>query len=293
MNLIVLMRSAGRTRHIDLARPRAIAAIALAFCLTLIGVFWAGLQAGSSGSVRWLMDDSAATVRSRVQDSVDALALRIGGLDAQVLRLNALGKRLTDLANIRSSEFDFDKDPPQGGPESDKAGRGVTLDELGGAMGRVERLIDFRNAQLHALQGVMLRRQITDDMRPTGRPVGEGYMSSRFGERMDPFNGEEAFHKGVDFAAPTGTDVIAVAAGVVTFAGRREGYGELVEVQHGDGLVTRYGHNSQVLVSVGEIVQRGQALAKVGSTGRSTGPHVHFEVLRNGSAINPASFVGN
>jgi murein DD-endopeptidase MepM/ murein hydrolase activator NlpD len=160
-------------------------------------------------------------------------------------------------------------------------------------MGRVERTIDFRGAQLHALQGVMLRRQITDDMRPNGRPVNEGYMSSRFGERMDPFNGEEAFHKGVDFAAPAGSDVIAVAAGVVTWAGPREGYGQLVEIQHGDGLVTRYGHNSQVLVSTGEVVQRGQALAKVGSTGRSTGPHVHFEVLRNGGAINPESFVGN
>jgi murein DD-endopeptidase MepM/ murein hydrolase activator NlpD len=160
-------------------------------------------------------------------------------------------------------------------------------------MGRVERSIDFRGAQLNALQGVMRRRQITDDMRPTGRPVSEGYLSSRYGERMDPFNGEEAFHKGLDFAAPEGSDVLAVAAGVVTFAGRRDGYGELVEVQHGGGLVTRYGHNSQLLVNVGEVVQRGQALGKVGSTGRSTGPHVHFEVLRNGLAINPGSFVGN
>jgi murein DD-endopeptidase MepM/ murein hydrolase activator NlpD len=293
MNLIVLMQSAGKTRHIDLARPWVLSGLGACLALVLAGGFWAGLYLGNSTSVRWLGTDTTTEIRSHMQDRVDALALRIGGLDAQVLRLNALGKRLTDMANIRSSEFDFDKDPPQGGPENAATGRGVTLDELGGAMGRVERIIDFRNAQLHALQDVILRRQIIDDMRPNGRPVGEGYMSSRFGERMDPFNGEEAFHKGVDFAAPAGSDVIAVAAGVVTYSGLREGYGELVEVQNGGGLVTRYGHNSQLLVSVGEVVQRGQALAKVGSTGRSTGPHVHFEVLRNGSPINPDSFLGN
>jgi murein DD-endopeptidase MepM/ murein hydrolase activator NlpD len=293
MNLIVLMRLAGKTRHVDLARPWVLSAAGAVLALLMASVFWAGLHVGATTTVRWLTPDSVTDVRARQQDRVDALALRIGTLDAQLLRLNALGKRLTDLANIRSSEFDFDKDPPQGGPEADASGRGVSLDELGGVMGRVERVIDFRNAQLHALQGVMLRRQITDDMRPAGRPVAEGYLSSRFGERMDPFNGEEAFHKGVDFAAPAGSDVIAVASGVVTWAGRRDGYGVLIEVQHGDGLVTRYGHNSQALVSVGEVVQRGQALAKVGSTGRSTGPHVHFEVLRNGSAINPDSFVGN
>jgi murein DD-endopeptidase MepM/ murein hydrolase activator NlpD len=293
MNLIVLMRLAGKTRHVDLARPWLLSGASVALVLVMGAVFWIGLRVGSTTYIRWLTPDSVAETHARQQDRVDALALRIGTLDAQLLRLNALGKRLTDLANIRSSEFDFDKDPPQGGPEAEASGRGATLDELGGVMGRVERTIDFRNAQLHALQGVILRRQITDDMRPTGRPVSEGYMSSRFGERMDPFNGEEAFHKGVDFAAPAGSDVIAVASGVVTFAGPRDGYGQLVEVQHGDGLVTRYGHNSQVLVSAGEVVQRGQALAKVGSTGRSTGPHVHFEVLRNGGAINPESFVGN
>jgi murein DD-endopeptidase MepM/ murein hydrolase activator NlpD len=293
MNLFVLIRHSGKTRHFDLGRPWMLTVIGAGLALVLACVFWAGQHVGATGAGHWLANDSVATVRSRLQDRMDALALRIGTLDAQLLRLNALGKRLTDLANIRSSEFDFDKDPPQGGPEADSAGRGATLDELTGVMGRVERTIDFRGVQLNALQGVMRRRQITDDMRPTGRPVSEGYLSSRFGERMDPFNGEEAFHKGLDFAAPEGSDVLAVAAGVVTFAGRRDGYGELVEVQHGGGLVTRYGHNSQLLVNVGEVVQRGQALGKVGSTGRSTGPHVHFEVLRNGSAINPDSFVGN
>jgi murein DD-endopeptidase MepM/ murein hydrolase activator NlpD len=293
MNLIVLMRLAGKTRHVNLSRPWVVVAASAALAGVLAGVFWAGLSFGAAGSLPWLKADSAREVRSRMQDRVDALALRIGSLDAQLLRLNALGKRLTDMANIRSSEFDFDKDPPQGGPDAGASGRGVSLDELGGVMNRVERMFDFRNVQLGALQGVLLRRELNDAIHPSGRPVGEGYMSSAFGERMDPFNGEEAFHKGVDFAAPAGTDVMAVADGVVTFAGARDGYGVLVEVQHGDGYVTRYGHNSQTLVAAGEVVQRGQALSRVGSTGRSTGPHVHFEVLKNGVAVNPAAFLGN
>jgi murein DD-endopeptidase MepM/ murein hydrolase activator NlpD len=122
--------------------------------------------------------------------------------------------------------------------------------------------------------------------------VAEGYVSSAFGERMDPFNGEEAFHKGIDFAASAGAKVLSVAAGVVTWSGMREGFGVLIEVAHGNGLVTRYAHNSRALVNVGDTVQRGQAIAVVGSTGRSTGPHVHFEVLKNSIAINPMNYIG-
>jgi murein DD-endopeptidase MepM/ murein hydrolase activator NlpD len=122
--------------------------------------------------------------------------------------------------------------------------------------------------------------------------VHEGYISSYFGERMDPFNGEEAMHKGVDFATDAGSDVLAVAAGIVTWAGPREGYGNLVEINHGNGYTTRYAHNAQMLVHVGDEVQRGQAVAVVGSTGRSTGPHVHFEVVRDGRQIDPMAYVG-
>jgi murein DD-endopeptidase MepM/ murein hydrolase activator NlpD len=130
-------------------------------------------------------------------------------------------------------------------------------------------------------------------VKPSGRPVREGYISSYFGERMDPFNGEEAMHKGVDFATDAGADVLAVASGIVTWSGPREGYGNLVEINHGNGYTTRYAHNAQTLVSVGDTVERGQAVAVVGSTGRSTGPHVHFEVLRDGTQINPMAFVGH
>lgn len=248
---------------------------------------------GAASGARQALANPADTVRAQLQDRIDALALRIGGLDAQLLRINALGKRLTEMANIRSREFDFDRDPPQGGGDASEAGRGVSLGEVGTSMARVESLLDFRNAQLTVLERLLLRRKLTDEIVPSGKPVSEGYISSGFGERMDPFNGEEAFHKGIDFAAPAGSDVLAVAAGIVTAAGARDGFGVMVEVEHGDGYVTRYAHNSQVLVKAGDVVQRGQRLAVVGSTGRSTGPHVHFEVLKNDKAVNPASFIGH
>ena len=138
--------------------------------------------------------------------------------------------------------------------------------------------IDSRSAQFSSLESVILGRQLSAQVKPSGRPVREGYISSYFGERMDPFNGEEAMHKGVDFATDAGADVLAVAAGIVTWSGPREGYGNLIEINHGNGYTTRYAHNAETLVTVGDTVQRGQAVAVVGSTGRSTGPHVHFEV---------------
>ncbi|HEY6452486.1 MAG TPA: M23 family metallopeptidase, partial [Steroidobacteraceae bacterium] len=233
------------------------------------------------------------TLRSRVQDKVDALAMRLGVIDANIMRLNALGKQLTQMANINSREFDFDHDPPQGGSDSDGVGRGAQIPDVTAMIDDVSRQIDTRSAQFASLENVILGRQLSAQIKPTGRPVREGYISSYFGERMDPFDGEEAMHKGVDFATDAGSDVLAVASGIVTWAGPREGYGNLVEINHGNGYSTRYAHNAQTLVSVGDTVQRGQAIAVVGSTGRSTGPHVHFEVLKNGLQIDPMAFVGH
>lgn len=139
---------------------------------------------------------------------------------------------------------------------------------------------------------MILTRELKEEIHPEGRPVTTGYISSYFGERADPFDGREAFHKGVDFAGNLGSDVVAVAAGVVTWAGERSGYGKLIEINHGDGFTTRYAHNERALVSVGQTVKRGESIALMGSTGHSTGPHVHFEVLKNGRQVNPLSFIG-
>jgi murein DD-endopeptidase MepM/ murein hydrolase activator NlpD len=302
MNVIFFSRSIGKARHLNLSHPLTLTLVTVVAIGLLVTIFALGLHLGESSMARMALLNPGAAVlaeqaevaalKTQLQDRVDALAMRLGVMNAHVIRLDALGKRLTQMAHINSREFDFDDDPPQGGSESDGVGRGAQvpdltsmIDDLGGASIQ-------RSGQFAALENVILGRQLSLEIKPSGRPVREGYISSYFGERMDPFNGEDAFHKGVDFASDAGTDVLAVASGIVTWAGPREGYGNLVELNHGNGYVTRYGHAARTLVTVGDEVERGQAVAVVGSTGRSTGPHVHFEVLKDGRQIDPMAFVG-
>ena len=292
----------GKTRHLNLSHPLTVTLLSIAALAVLAGVFALGVKAGVQGAGLGALGGSANVAQERaalaqlkvhLQEGIDGLALKMGLLNAHLVRLNALGKRLTQMANLSSREFDFDHDPALGGPESESTGRGAEVPDLSAMITQFDRSLDFRTAQFSALEYVLLGRQLSAEIRPSGKPVMAGYISSYFGERMDPFNGEEAFHKGLDFASDAGTDVLAVAQGVVTWAGPREGYGILVEVNHGNGYVTRYAHNSRVSVLPGDTVQRGQAIAVVGSTGRSTGPHVHFEVLRDGRQIDPMAFIGH
>jgi murein DD-endopeptidase MepM/ murein hydrolase activator NlpD len=302
VNLIFFSRGQDRARHLNLAHPLTLVLVSLVAVALLAGVFVAGIKlgvrgvgAGVEGEPSALAADRAelAQIRARLQERIDGLALRMGLLNAHLIRLNALGKRLTQMANLSSSEFDFDHDPALGGPESGSGSRGAEVPDLSAMLNQFDRRLDFRASQFNALEYVLLGRQLSAEIRPTGRPVMSGYISSYFGERMDPFNGEEAFHKGLDFASDAGADVLAVGQGVVSWAGPRAGYGVLVEINHGNGFVTRYAHNSSVDVAVGDTVQRGQAIAVVGSSGRSTGPHVHFEVLKNGRQIDPMAFIGH
>ncbi|MCY1530968.1 Peptidase family M23 [compost metagenome] len=230
-------------------------------------------------------------VRVDAQRQLDAFAAHVAELQARLTRLDALGERLTELADLDSSEFDFSLNVGQGGPE-DLLGSAAyappsfisTLDELA-------LRLDSREQQLEVLEQLLAERQLNEAEYLAGRPVLQGYMSSPFGRRTDPLSGRLSVHKGVDFAAKAGSDVVAVAAGVVTASGRRSGYGNTVEISHTDGYVTLYAHNQRNLVQVGDLVQRGQTIAKVGSTGRSTGYHVHFEVSKNGRLVNPASYI--
>jgi murein DD-endopeptidase MepM/ murein hydrolase activator NlpD len=234
-----------------------------------------------------------AALRAQVQDRVDALSVRLADLNAHVIRIDALGKRLTEMANISSGELNFDDAPGMGGPEeaAGEAGAGAQIPDVTQQIDALQRRLEQRDSQLLALENVILSRTLNESVRPGGRPVLEGYISSYFGSRADPFDGHDAIHKGLDFAGKRGSEVVAVATGVVTRAGPASGYGNLVEINHGSGYYTRYGHNENVLVAVGETVTRGQPIALMGSTGRSTGPHVHFEVLRNGQQVNPLSFI--
>jgi murein DD-endopeptidase MepM/ murein hydrolase activator NlpD len=307
MNLIWFSKREGRARQFDLAHPLTLGVIA-ALALGILGTAFAlGMQLGqrSGGSLargagegeHWSsviseQKTQIADLRTELQERVDAMAMRLGQMNAHVIRLDALGKRLTEMANIDHREFDFEGAPPSGGPEVESGGVGAQIPDLSAMLDELENKVELRDAQLAALESVILARELSEQILPEGRPVRAGFISSYFGARQDPFTGHQAHHKGLDIASKAGSDVIAVAAGVVTFAGERAGYGTMVEVSHGNGYITRYGHNQKNLVHVGQTVTRGEALALMGSTGRSTGPHVHFEVLRNGRQVNPLSFIG-
>jgi len=235
-------------------------------------------------------DAELTGVRQDARRGMDALAVKLGQLQAQSTRLNALGQRLAEVGKLDESEFDFDEQPAVGGVE-DAGGAAYALPPaLDKSIDQLASQFDTQQAQLSALQSLLLDAVIESNLKPTGMPV-PGYISSYFGSRADPFDGHSARHSGLDIATPLGTSVHAVAEGMVTFAGMRSGYGNVVEVDHGNGYMTRYAHNSKLEVRPGQHVQVGDVLAKAGSTGRSTGSHVHFEVWYNGRVVNPLAFV--
>ncbi|ERP94365.1 peptidase M23 [Marinobacter sp. ES-1] len=233
-----------------------------------------------------------ARVREDVQQQVDALTLRLGQIQGRMLRLDALGQRFMESGLVASDEFNFDQPPAVGGPEElGLAGDSYSAPELTEMIFQLERQLEDREKQLRLLDKVSSRQKLEDERYVQGRPITWGWLSSKYGYRSDPFTGKRTWHGGVDLAGKDGSDIIAVASGVVTWAGERYGYGNLVEVDHGDGLVTRYAHAKTVKVKIGDVVQKGQVVALMGSTGRSTGPHVHFEVIRNGKTEDPVKYI--
>lgn len=227
-------------------------------------------------------------IRDGAQREVNALAARLGELQAQATRLNALGDRLTRVGKLADGEFDFDRDIAIGGagPVED-----MPPAELEGDLALLEAQYDAAGQQLTVLESLLFTRELDRNSTPSRDPIADSYVTSGYGGRSDPIRGGRQFHKGVDFEADVGDPVLAVADGVVSFAGPRAGYGNTVEIDHGNGYVTRYAHNSRLSARVGDLVRSGQQIARAGSTGRSTGPHVHLEVWENGRAVNPRKFL--
>lgn len=304
MNIILYSKRLGGARQIELNRPWVLA-VSSCFCLSVLaGVFALGLALGKHGmffrSSEQLSDwtRQLATQRAQIADSkqqvqerLDALASRVGEMNAHVIRLDALGKRLTEMSHLDKGEFDFDHHPAQGGPEGLQDTFPVAAPELTGILDSLTATIRDRERQLGVLESLIVTRNLSRKVIPDGRPIAEGWISSYFGSRVDPFNGRGEFHRGLDFATAQGTQVMAAASGLVTWSRERFGYGNTVEINHGNGYVTRYAHNQKLLVEEGQIVQKGQAISLVGSTGRSTGPHLHFEVLKDGHQVDPAKFI--
>lgn len=284
MNIILLSRKHGKARTVQL-QPRLLMLVAGAVLALCVALGWASTRLLSSAATP---AESAAT---ETRDQIMAMTARLVEMQAQLVRLDALGEHLAESANLSPEEFDFKKKPPMGGPLTEEAG---AVGEMPGLMARVEELavlIEQKEAQLQALESLMSGQRAQPKSYLAHMPVRSGYMSSNYGYRTDPFSGRTAFHGGIDFAGPQGTHVFAVAPGIVTWAGPKAGYGNLIEVSHGDGMSTRYAHASRVAVKVGELVAKDQLIAYMGSTGRSTGSHLHYEVLRNGKQVDPATYI--
>ncbi|WP_295405477.1 M23 family metallopeptidase [uncultured Thiocystis sp.] len=226
------------------------------------------------------------------QEDVNVIAARLGEMQAELLRLNALGERLVRMSGLDPEEFDFDNPPPQGGPELGPV-NDYTIKEIASELGGVAEMIQDRQRKLDVIGEVIVNKDLTARETPSSWPVRSGYITSRFGFRIHPTKNVRIFHEGVDIASPRGTPILAAADGVVTFSGRRNGYGQVIDIRHRDGLVTRYAHNHKNLVQEGQMVGQGQKIATVGSTGVATGPHLHFEVRKGGKAVNPMPYLGD
>lgn len=233
--------------------------------------------------------------RERVSQTLSLMTAKLAQMRASVVRLDALGEQLTELSDIEGGEFDFSSMPGLGGPEnSDQQVYRAATDrqvDLNLLMSNIDSSLTQREIQLKLLRSSLADKNLINDRRIAGRPIAHGWQSSAYGMRTDPFTGYQRWHAGVDFAGRLGSDVIAVAAGVITWSGEKSGYGKMVEVNHSDGYVTRYAHNQKNIAKLGTVVQKGDVIAMMGTSGRSTGPHVHFEVFKNGRVVDPASYI--
>lgn len=263
----------------------AVSAISVALTLAII----VPREDGRNNPVKSLLPSQLQFSLHHPQKHLDALALQLGEMRARVMRLDALSSRLAKMAGMEESELESVQPPGSGGPLVSP--EDVSEASLEAEIAELSNLIDVKSDRLNLLEVMLLQQTMQQSMLPDARPVDVGYNSSSFGRRVDPFTGRTAFHEGLDFTAAAGTPIYAAAGGVVTVSEHMPDYGKIIKISHGSGLETRYAHASELLVKVGEVVKKGQVIAKVGSTGRSTGPHLHFEVRRDGAPLDPRKFL--
>jgi murein DD-endopeptidase MepM/ murein hydrolase activator NlpD len=300
MNIILFTNKRGQVWNYDINPLHTALTVVFGLIVLLAAAVYTGIRLGSD-ELKYVSEwqdvvseqqAEIATARQNAQADIDALTLRIGQMQAQMLRLNALGGRLVSQSDLDKGEFDFNAVPALGGPQDVAHRESVPLADFLSMLDQLESEMEDRDQKLSVLESLLMSRSLSERVMPSGRPVEDGWLSSRYGKRNDPFTGKQDFHNGLDFAGKKGSEVVAVGDGVVSWAGKKSGYGKLIEINHGKGYSTRYGHNQSHMVKVGDTVKKGQQIALMGSTGRSTGPHVHFEVLRNGKKVNPSGFIG-
>ena len=304
MKVILINRKHGGSRSIELGRwSRALVSLC---CLGLpLGMVALGYLAGQDSEARSMrgaaldtlqgeLDQQAAEftdLQGLAERQLQAMTLNLAELQARVTRLDALGQHLTAMADLEEGEFDFSQPPALGGPMAGEFSVDFTSLDLGGELGLFEARLTDREQPLEILESLLTNRKLEEQSWLSGQPVQKGWISSPYGQRTDPFSGKLGMHNGLDFAGAEGSNVVAVAAGVVTWTGSKNGYGQMVEISHGDDYVTRYAHNKENLVQPGDVVHKGETIALMGSSGRSTGAHVHYEVYKHGRPVDPSSYV--
>lgn len=301
MNVILVSNRLAKTRSIVLGGWQILLLMLLLFvlmwgaALTLQYALVRFAPEGLNDEIRTLLSkvhsDEQQKQQSYLHSSLDAMATRVGQMQAQVQRLDALGARLSKLTGMKPEEFQFDKPPAQGGPLVTFPAQEMSATSLDQQLNRLSQVINDRSDKLLALETMLLQNQLSSKLLPSISPINDGWYSSNFGWRIDPFTGSNAMHEGIDYMVDAGTVIHASAGGVVAYADYHSQYGNMVEIDHGNDTVTRYAHASRLLVKVGQVVRRGEKIAEVGSTGRSTGNHLHFEIRYKGIAQNPVRFL--
>jgi murein DD-endopeptidase MepM/ murein hydrolase activator NlpD len=296
INIILFTNKGGRVLSFKFNPLRIGLLVSMGMTLLCVLGFYGGLQLGHDGLAQWQnvvqeqqMQIDAA--RKSARSHLDALTMRVGRMQAQMLHLNALGNQLVAQSSLDKDEFDFNNPPAVGGPENVAGLQSIELPDFLSMLDELNAEMGDREQKLSVLETFLMDKSLHDRITPSGSPVKNGWVSSGYGKRTDPFTGKKEFHEGIDLAGKEGSRVLSAGDGIVSWAGERSGYGKLVEITHGNGFVTRYGHNKKLLVAVGDTVKKGQQIAVLGSTGRSTGPHVHFEVVQNGQQVNPSKYL--
>ncbi|MBV1911090.1 MAG: M23 family metallopeptidase [Kangiellaceae bacterium] len=305
MSITILQRSPQGMRSVKLRNgflyTVATFLIALPIVAGVSGYYYANYKGKSATVEQATIEQWHSEIKSQWQEielakqasqqQINALAARLGMLQAHVRRLDAAGERILGISGIDPSEFNFGATPSVGGPEKLTNQANSNISDINSSFISVNLALQSREQQLNVLESLLMDKHMGVERYISGRPTTRGWLSSFYGERSDPFTGKPAWHAGIDFAGKEGDPVIATAAGVVSWVGKRSGYGLLVEINHGDGFVTRYGHNSEALVTKGDVVKKGQSISKMGNSGRSTGAHVHYEIIKKGRPTDPALYV--
>ncbi len=291
MNIIIVSNNMAKPRVLTL---RQVLLFLVMLALLPIAAGWALTTPHDTASrhdVKHLLPQPLRFSLLHPQEHLDALALQLGELQARVMRLDALSERLAKLAGAKDAETEPAAVPGRGGPQINA--HAATEQELQQQIAQLSQELAQRSDRLNFLESLLLQQNLQKNTMPNGQPVHALYNSSSYGWRVDPFTGKMAFHEGLDFSAARGSPIYAAAGGIVVLAARTSDYGNIVKIDHGGGVETRYAHASKLLVHVGERVKKGQIIAEVGSTGRSTGPHLHFEVRSNGTPLDPRKFLQN